>query len=85
MNHNHDSSRASPKFWLFVLLCLTPIAALAAVFVFGLSVSSTFLLLFILACPLSHFFLMGHGGHNYTESTLTTTDITGGGSVHVNK
>ena len=83
--HNHEPTRADPKFWLFILACLAPLAALAAVFIFNLSVSSTLLLLLVLACPLSHFFLMGYGGHGHTESTLTATDVSQGGSLPTKK
>lgn len=81
MIHNHEPSRANPKSWLFVLVCLVPIVALAAVFVFGLSVSNTLLLLLILACPLSHFFLMGHGSHGHVASTPTSTDVSQEGAL----
>jgi len=83
--HNHDPLRASPKFWLFILACLAPLVALAAVFVFGLSVSSTLLLLLVLACPLSHYFLMGHGGHGRAGSTPTATDIAQESSFRANR
>jgi hypothetical protein len=63
MIHNHEQSGATPKFWLFILACLVPLAVLGAVFLFNLSVNTALLVSLALLCPLSHFVLMRHGGH----------------------
>jgi len=62
--HNHTTSSASRhRWWLHVLLCLAPLAGIAAVWLFQVPVSSVLLIALVLVCPLSHLFMMGHGGH----------------------
>ncbi|MCO6453493.1 MAG: hypothetical protein J5I90_22115 [Caldilineales bacterium] len=45
---------------LFLMLagCLIPLAALAAIYVFGLSTNIVLLAVLLLFCPLSHFLMM---------------------------
>lgn len=63
--------------WVLWLACLLPIAGLVAVTVFNISVSTVVLLALVLACPLSHFLMMRHGGHGHAGApadSVTTTE-----------
>jgi len=51
--------------WLMLACCLIPIAALGAIFLFNVPVSSALLFALILLCPLSHLLLMGRLGHSH--------------------
>lgn len=53
----------STRKWLTPTLCLLVVGALAAIFLFHVSVSNLLLMLLVLACPLSHL-LLGHGAHS---------------------
>lgn len=44
--------------WLMVICCLIPVAVLAAVWLFNISVSGPVLIALVLLCPLSHVALM---------------------------
>jgi hypothetical protein len=54
---------------LMVLSCVLPMAALAAIFLFQVQVSTLLLVAILLLCPLLHLFMMrdhamrDHGGH----------------------
>jgi hypothetical protein len=63
MNHKGN------HLWLMVLGCLAPIAALAAIFLFNISVSTVFLAGLIFLCPLLHLWMMRGGGHAHSEET----------------
>jgi hypothetical protein len=66
MKHRH--------LWLMVLCCLIPVAALGAIFLFGIPVNSVFLFGMVLLCPLLHvLMMMGMGGHTHGEKTLAET------------
>jgi len=48
--------------WVTLLLCVAPLAALIAIFAFGIPVGQVLLWGLVLLCPLSHL-LFGHSGH----------------------
>ena len=67
MKHRH--------LWLMVLCCLIPVAALGAVFLFGIPVNSVFLFGMVLLCPLLHLLMMmGMGGHTHGGETSVETN-----------
>jgi hypothetical protein len=45
---------------IMVVGCLLPLAVLAAMFLFKLSVNPVLLYGLVLLCPISHLFMMGH-------------------------
>jgi uncharacterized membrane protein len=64
--------------WLMLLCCLIPIAALGAIFLFNVQVSSVLFVGIILLCPLLHFFMMkgmmgGHGHGEKASSEISPT------------
>jgi cytochrome c oxidase subunit IV len=57
------------RHWTLMLLCcLVPLAALAAIFLFQVQVSTALLFALILFCPLSHLLMMSlsEGDHRHT-------------------
>ena len=70
MNHKGN------HLWLMVLGCLAPIAALGAIFLFNISVSTVFLAGLILLCPLLHLWMMRGGGHAHGEETSPEMPVT---------
>ncbi len=78
MDHNHDSpATSSIPGWVLWLACLLPIAGLLAVTVFNIPVSTVVLLALVLACPLSHFLMMRHGGHGHASAPVDSTATAG--------
>jgi len=60
----------SKKHTLIMLACcLIPIAALVAIFVFKIAVSSVVYGVIMLFCPLSHLLMMKYMGHDHQQST----------------
>ena len=61
----------------FMLVCgLIPIAAVGAIFLFGVPVNSVLLVGLFLLCPLFHLSMMGLGGHGHGEETSSDTSST---------
>lgn len=52
------------RYVLMGLLCVVPIAAFAAIFLFSLPVSPVVLLALALACPISHLLFLGTMRHD---------------------
>jgi hypothetical protein len=55
---------------LTILCCLIPLGMLAAIFIFGVPLSTTLLVLIVLLCPLSHvvmMFFMQHDENQHHE------------------
>ncbi len=69
---NHSMGR---HMWLMLLCCLIPLIGLGAIYGLGIPANNVLLFGMILLCPLSHFLLMGLGGHEHGE----TPSSAGGG------
>lgn len=52
---------------IMILCCLIPVAALAAIFLFKVPVSSVLFLGLILLCPISHLLMMKYMGHGDSD------------------
>lgn len=59
--------RGNRHLWIMLLCCLIPVAALGAIFLFGIPANNVLLFGVILLCPLLHFLMMGAGGHAHAE------------------
>jgi hypothetical protein len=59
---------------IMLLCCLIPLAALAAIFLFHIPVSTVGYAALFLICPLSHLFMMKFmmGGHSHSEDKATS-------------
>lgn len=57
------------KKWLLPLLCVLPLVGIGLWFLLGKNLSSVLTAGLILACPLSHIFLMKHGGSDHHHQT----------------
>lgn len=66
---NGSPTASSIPGWVLWLACLLPIAGLLAVTVFSIPVSTVLLVALVLACPLSHFLMMRHGGHGHAGAS----------------
>ncbi len=65
MLHNHTSSNPGHRWWLHVLICLAPVVAIAAIWLFQVPLSDVLLITLVLVCPLSHLLMMRHGSHTH--------------------
>ncbi|HIQ04245.1 MAG TPA: hypothetical protein EYH31_00955 [Anaerolineae bacterium] len=68
--HNHH-------LWLMLICCLIPIAALGAIFLLNVPVSSALLFALILLCPLAHLLLMGRFGHAHGTAHNAENGVSG--------
>lgn len=66
----------SKKHMLIMLACcLIPIAALVAISLFKIPVSTVIYAVIMLVCPLSHLLMMKFmGGHDHEHQPVTTSD-----------
>ncbi len=65
--------------WLMLLCCLIPVAALSAIFIFGIPANSVLLVGVALLCPLLHFgmmFFMGGHEHHGAASPEAVSHLT---------
>jgi hypothetical protein len=68
MAHQPSSPKAGfSTGWLHWLACLAPMAAMAAIFLFNIPVSSVVLIGLMMACMASHLFMMRHAGHSHAS------------------
>lgn len=69
MTHDHGGSTKVARWgMLFMVLCIVPLIALAAVSIFQIPINNVLLYGLVLLCPLSHVLMMafsGHGGHDH--------------------
>lgn len=91
----HGASRGMSRHMLIMILCcLTPVAALSAIYIFKVPVSTTLTFGLILLCPLGHLLMMGMmGGHDHGHAASgsqalgekrdnTTASSKGGAACH---
>lgn len=55
-------------FWIMLACCLVPLVGLAAVWFWGVPLSTVGIAVLLLVCPLSHLFLMRGMGHGKTAT-----------------
>jgi hypothetical protein len=53
-----------------LVCCLIPIAALAAIYLFNISINSVLLFSLVLFCPLSHLLMMKYMGHDHQNHQI---------------
>ena len=62
------------KKWTIPVLCALPFVGIALWFLAGKNLGNILTIGLILACPLSHIFLIDHGKHNHTKKGVNTIE-----------